>query len=184
MFLCSKPGFLVIWAITNIKMIAALLQTVLREMREESHRTVLYNPDLPEYELFHKREKHGSQSVVRQEWMVQTCSLYLVATTSHTFSLLKRVYYYPRVGSELLHQGTQVYRGVVHKWGWDGAWDQHMHWCCIHSNVGVVHNQSIHVPTPTYGHELWVVTKRMTSWIQVEKRFLHGCLGSPFEMGK
>lgn len=32
---------------------------------------------------------------------------------------------------------------------------------------------SIHVPTLTYGHEVWVVTKRTRSWIQaVEIRFL------------
>jgi len=36
--------------------------------------------------------------------------------------------------------------------------------------------RSIYVPSLTYGHEIWVVTERMRSWIQ-------GWLGSALEIG-
>ncbi len=81
-----------------------------------------------------------------------------------------------------------------HFWGQNGAWDGQADWCSGSSSAGVYRtvvikrelsqkgklliDQSIYVLTLTYGHELWVVTKRMKSWIQAaEMRFLRRVAG-------
>lgn len=44
--------------------------------------------------------------------------------------------------------------------------------------------QSIYSLTFTYGHKLYVVTKRMRLWIQaVEMSFVWGCLSSALDIG-
>ena len=43
---------------------------------------------------------------------------------------------------------------------------------------------SIYVPSLTYDHELWVMTERIRSRIQVaEMRFLRRVVGAPLEIG-
>lgn len=78
-------------------------------------------------------------------------------------------------GSELLENGAQDAPAI---------------WCSISSNANIVTIvgkwelsqmekllifQSIHVPTVTYGQDLWVMTKGTRSWIQVVDLSFHRC---------
>ena len=81
----------------------------------------------------------------------------------------------------------------------DGAWDWQADWCSGRSNADIVlvcHGEeraesedksldrSVYVPTLTYGHKLWVMTKRIRSQIQAAKMsFLAGWRAAPLEIG-
>ena len=97
-------------------------------------------------------------------------------------------------------EGVWVYRGPVHEWGWDGArhWPEDRssrgnmafvvsHWCekkGAEPDGKVEIYRSIYIPTLIYGQEQWVMTERMSLWMQAAKIGLSGgWVASPLEIG-
>lgn len=75
--------------------------------------------------------------------------------------------------------GVQVFQGLIHEWGKRGLWDEQQAESSNSSyvvgvpSVVVTVFQSIYIPTLTYNRELWAVTERIRSRIQLaEMSFL------------